>query len=85
MSGCFPDSKFPEYDWTICGKCLLRVPLYGDHLCEIMQQLKKNFNDTLSAIQKDILSDAMRINKLESKLEIVYQLTSEIKDKHKAL
>lgn len=78
MSGCFPDAGTSE--WTICGKCLLRVPIngiHGDHLCDIVQQLKKSFNFALSEIQnefhkcdkinKERLDEIDEFNKLQTR------------------
>lgn len=61
MSGCFPNSNFDE--WTLCGKCLMKVPVTGEHLCEIIQQLKFKFNSALLDLHNKY---EKRIDKLES-------------------
>ena len=43
-----------ELEWTVCARCLLRVPVTIGHNCELICQLKHSINRDLSATQADI-------------------------------
>lgn len=43
--------ELPE--WTVCGGCLLRVPVSGDHHCDLIAQLKGSVNRVLIDLQDE--------------------------------
>ncbi|HWY33269.1 MAG TPA: hypothetical protein VNX68_01405 [Nitrosopumilaceae archaeon] len=67
MSGCFPDVEVK--DWTICGHCNMKVPVNGDHLCEMIQQLKSSINSALSANQQEYKNLSERLDERVQNLE----------------